>query len=50
MRIQSVRNQKGKVMFQSLVLLPWKQSLKNQGFKKNLVFSANLLNLKVNIK
>ena len=37
-------------MFQSLELLPWKQSLKNQGFKKYLVFSADLLTLKVNIK
>ena len=49
MLIQSVYNQKGKVMFQSLELLPWKQSLKNKGFKNNLVLSVGLLTLKVNI-
>ena len=49
MFIQSVCNQKGKVMFQSFELLPLKQSLKNQGFKKYLVFSADL-DLKVNVK
>ena len=30
--IQSVYNQKGKVMLQSIELLPWKQSLKISGF------------------
>ena len=39
-----------KVIFQSLRLLPWKQSLKNQVFKKYMVFFADLLALKVNIK
>ena len=34
MLMQSTDNQKEKVMFQSLELLPWKQSLKNQVFKK----------------
>ena len=50
MLMQSVYNQQGKVMLQSLQLLPWKQSLKNQVSKKYLVFFANLLTLKVNIK
>ena len=44
-----VYNQRGNVMFQSLELLPLKQSLKNQGFQKYLLFSADLLTLKVNI-
>ena len=48
--IQYVYNQKGKVMFQSLELFPWKQSLKNQGFKKYLIFSADLLTLQISIK
>ena len=48
--MQSVFNQKGNVMFQSLQLLPWKQSLKIQVSKKYLVFFADLLTLKVNIK
>ena len=39
-----------KVMLQSLQQLPWKQSLKNQVSKKHLVFFADLLTLKVNIK
>ena len=47
MLMQSVFNQKGKVMFQSLKLLPWKQSLKNQVSKKYLVFFGDLLNLKL---
>ena len=50
MLMQSVYNQKVKVIIQSLELLPWKQSLKNQVFKKYLVFFADLLTLKVNIK
>ena len=48
--MQSVYNQKGKVMLQSLQLLPFKQSSKNQVSKKYLVFFADLLALKVNIK
>ena len=48
--MQSVYNQKGKVKFQSLQLLLWKQSLINQVSKKYLVFFADLLTLKVNIK
>ena len=32
--MQYIFNQKQKVMFQSLELFPWKQSLKNQIFKK----------------
>ena len=32
--MQSIYNQKQKVMFQSLELFSWKQSLKNQVFKK----------------
>ena len=50
MLMQSVYNQLGKVIFQSLQLLPWKQSLKNQVSKKNLVYFADLLTSKVNIK
>ena len=50
MLMQSVYNQKGKVMFQSLQLLPWKQSFKNQVSKKYLVYFADLLTFKVNIK
>ena len=50
MLMHSVYNQKVKVMFQNLQLLPWKQRLKNQGFKKYLVFSADLLTLKAYIR
>ena len=48
--MQSGYSQYGKVMFQILEPLLWKQSLKNQVFKKYLVFSPDLLTLKVNIK
>ena len=34
MPMQSIYNQKEKVIIQSIELLPWKQSLKNQVFKK----------------
>ena len=37
-------------MLQSRQLLPWSQSLKNQVSKKYLVFFADLLTLKGNIK
>ena len=50
MLLQYVYNQYGKVMCQSLQLLPWKLRLKNQVSKKYLVFFADLLTLKVNIK
>ena len=50
MLMESVYNQYKKVMRQSLQLLPWKQSLKNQISKKYLVFFADLLTLKVFIK
>ena len=50
MLMQSVYNQNLKVIIQSLELLPQKQSLKNQVFKKYLVFFADILTLKVNIK
>ena len=50
MLMQSVYNQKGKVMLQSLQQLPWKLSLKNQVSKKHQVFFADLLTLKINIK
>ena len=36
-------------MFQSLQLLPWKQRLKNQVFKKYLIFFADPLTLKAKI-
>ena len=48
--MQSVYNQKKKVMLRSFQLLPWKQSLKNEVSKKYLVFFADLLTLNVNIK
>ena len=47
---QSIYNQKQKVMFQSLELLPWKQSLKNQVFKEKMVLSTDLISYNVNIK
>ena len=50
MLMQSIFNQYQKVMFQSLELLPWKQSLKNQVFKKKMVFSINLMTYNVNIR
>ena len=43
--MQYIYNQKQKVMFQSLELFPWKQSLKNQVFKKKLVFSTDIIQL-----
>ena len=48
--MQYIFNQKQKVMFQSLELFPWKQSLKNQVFKKKLVFSTDIMTYNVNIK
>ena len=48
--MQHIYNQKQKVMFQSLELFPWKQSLKNQVFKKKLVFSTEIMPYNVNIK
>ena len=42
--------QKQKVMYKSLGLFPWKQSLKNQVFKKKLVFSTDIMTYNVNIK
>ena len=48
--MQSVYYQKENVMLQKFQLLPWKQSLKNQVSEKYLVFFAELLTLKVNIK
>ena len=50
MFMQSVYNQWVKVIFQSLGLLPWKQRLKDQVFRKYMIFFADLLALKVNIK
>ena len=50
MLMQSVYNQKEKVVLRRLQLLPWKQSLKNKVFNKYLVFFADLLTLKANIK
>ena len=50
MFMQSVYNQNLKVIIQSLEQLPWKQSLKNQVFKKYPVLFADLLTSKVNIK
>ena len=37
-------------MFQSLELLQWQQSLKNQVVKKKLVFYSDLMTYNVNIK
>ena len=48
--MQYIFNQKQKVMVQSLELFPWKQSLKNQVFKKKLVFSTDIMTYNVNIK
>ena len=48
--MQYIYNQKQKVMYQSLELFPWKQSFKNQVFKKNLVFSTDIMTYNVNIK
>ena len=48
--MQSVYNQKGKLMLQSLKMLPWKQSLKIQVYKKYMVFFADLLTSKAIIK
>ena len=45
-----IYNQKQKVMLQILELFPWKQSLKNQVFKKKLVFSSDAMTYNVNIK
>ena len=50
MLMQSIYNQKQKVMFQSLGLLPWKQSLKISFLRKELVFSTDLMTYNVNIK
>ena len=50
MFMQSVYIQLVKVNFQSLWLSPWKQRLKNQVFKKYMVFFADHMALKVNIK
>ena len=49
MLMQSVYSQLVKVIFQRLRLLPWKQRLTNQVFKKYMTFFADLLALKVNI-
>ena len=48
--MQYIYNQKQKVMLQSLELFPWKQSLKNQNFKKKMVFSTDIMTYNVNIK
>ena len=48
--MQYIYNQKQKVMFQSLELFPWKQSFKNQVFKKKLVFSTDIMTYNGNIK
>ena len=50
MLMQSAYNQWEKAMLQSRQMLPWKQSLKNQVSKKYLVFFADLLTFKDNIK
>ena len=49
MLMQSVYSQLVKVIFQRLGLLPWKQRLTNQVFKKYMTLFADLLALKVNI-
>ena len=48
--MQYIYNQKQKVLFQSLELFPWEQSLKNQVCKKNLEFSTDIMTYNVNIK
>ena len=48
--MQYIYNQKQKVMVQSLELFPWKHSLKNQVFKKKLVFSTDIMTYNFNIK
>ena len=48
--MQYIYNQKQKVMFQSLELFPWKQSLKKQVFKKKMVFSTDIMTYNFNIK
>ena len=48
--MQYIYNQKQKEMYLSLELFPRKQSLKNQVFRKKLVFSTDIMSYNANIK